>query len=423
MHYKLVAHQKRFLLSDKQTVVLNCGRSSGKTFIASLIAALRVKEGKRLLVWAQDLNRLEQNLLKEIAARLDEMKISYSRNFNTHVITCGNGVIYGLSYENIEACRGFTEISIAICDEIALAPPNFFGTMAFCMRGKGITPKIYCMTTPRVGSWWNDFVRKADPNEIEIINANLMSLLDKGIITQGTVDLVKSTCLDENMMRQEFYGELIEDTSTGIIFTSDLFNIDSNYHVGVEVPGYCIGIDCSGLGADSNIILVRSETEILEIVDKRIATAAELASIVRGIVFARGRGLLSHICIDEAYGLDLANRLEEDGLPVTLIPFGGTPENKAYANKRSELYFNLKKGLQDHGLKGITDELKRELRATRYKLNSSNKLQIIAKDEIKLNIGRSPDYADALALSFNQPIIPSEALESMQRAVQEAMEE
>lgn len=423
MHYKLVAHQKRFLLSDKQTVVLNCGRSSGKTFIASLIAALRVKEGKRLLVWAQDLNRLEQNLLKEIAARLDEMKISYRRNFNTHVITCGNGVIYGLSYENIEACRGFTEISIAICDEIALAPPNFFGTMAFCMRGKGITPKIYCMTTPRVGSWWNDFVRKADPNEIEIINANLMSLLDKGIITQGTVDLVKSTCLDENMMRQEFYGELIEDTSTGIIFTSDLFNIDSHYHVGIEVPGYCIGIDCSGLGVDSNIILVRSETEILEIVDKRIATAAELASIVRGIVFTRGRGLLSHICIDEAYGLDLANRLEEDGLPVTLIPFGGAAENKAYANKRAELFFNLKKGLQEHGMKGLNEEIRRELQATRYKLNSSNKLQIIAKDEIKLNIGRSPDYADALALSFNQPIIPSEALESMQRAVQDAMEE
>ena len=423
MHYKLVAHQKRFLLSDKQTVVLNCGRSSGKTFIASLIAALRVKDGKRLLVWAQDLNRLEQNLLKEIAARLDEMKIGYHRNFNTHVITCGDGVIYGLSYENIEACRGFTEISIAICDEIALAPPNFFGTMAFCMRGKGITPKIYCMTTPRVGSWWNDFVRKADPNEIEIINANLMSLLDKGIITQGTVDLVKSTCLDENMMRQEFYGELIEDTSTGIIFTSDLFNFDSHYHVGVDVQGYCIGIDCSGLGADSNIILVRSETEILEIIDKRIATAAELASIVRGIIFTRGRGLLSHICIDEAYGLDLANRLEEEGLPVTLIPFGGTPENKAYANKRSELYFNLKKGLQEHGLKGITDELKRELQATRYKLNSSNRLQIIPKDEIKLNIGRSPDYADALALSFNDPIIPREAIESMNRAVQEAMEE
>jgi hypothetical protein len=234
---------------------------------------------------------------------------------------------------------------------------------------------------------------------------------------------MKRTCVDENAWRREFFGEEVDDDNGGSIFTSDLFNIKIGYQIGGPVLGYCLGIDCSGLGTDSNIILVRSENEILEIIDKKVATAAELASIVRGIVFTRGRGLLSHICIDEAYGLDLANRLEEMDLPVTLVPFGGTPENKAYANKRAELYFNLKKGIQEHGLKGITEEIRRELQATKYKLNNSNRLQLIPKDEIKLNLGRSPDYADALALSFNEPIIPREAIESMNRAVQEAMEE
>ena len=52
--YKLVPHQKKFLLSDKPTVVLNCGRSSGKTFISSLIAAIKVHEGKRLFVWQRE---------------------------------------------------------------------------------------------------------------------------------------------------------------------------------------------------------------------------------------------------------------------------------------------------------------------------------------------------------------------------------
>ena len=106
IEYKLVEHQKKFLMSDKPTVVLNCGRSSGKTFIASLIAALKLNEGKRMFVWAQDYSRLEQNLLNEIGNRLEEMKIKYHRNYNNHVITSGKGIIYGLSYENIEACRG-----------------------------------------------------------------------------------------------------------------------------------------------------------------------------------------------------------------------------------------------------------------------------------------------------------------------------
>lgn len=368
-HYKLVEHQKKFLLSDKPTVVLNCGRSSGKSFIASLIAALRVKEGKRLFVWAQDYSRLELNLLNEIAKRLEEMHVTYRRNFNIHTITCGkSGVIYGLSYENIEACRGFTEIGIAICDEVALAPANFFGTMAFCMRGKGLTPKIYCMTTPRVGSWWNDFVRKADPEKIEVIRGNMMSLLDKEIITQGTLDLVKATCLDDNLLRQELYGELVEDTSTGILFTSNLLTTAPKF-LRRNNEGYAIGIDCSGLGKDSNVIVVRNQNEILDIVEKKIASNAELCSTVRGLIMTHGKANLSHIAIDEAYGIDLHERLREAGINASLVPFGGKAKNTAYANQRAEMYINMKKGIEEYGLKGITDELSRELHATKYILS------------------------------------------------------
>lgn len=409
--YKLVPHQKKFLLSDKPTVVLNCGRSSGKTFISSLIAAIKVHEGKRLFVWAQDYNRLELNLLNEISKRLDEMHIKYHRNYNTHVITCGKGVIYGLSYENIEACRGFTEISIAVCDEVALAPANFFGTMAFCMRGKGISPKIYCMTTPRSGSWWNDFVRKADPDKVEIISGNMMSLLEKDIITQGTLDLVKETCLDENMLRQELYGELIEDNSAGVLFSSSLLSNAPKF-TQRNNEGYCIGIDCSGLGKDSNVIIVRNQNEILDIVEKKVASNSELCSIVRGLILTHGKANLSHIAIDEAYGLDLHERLSEAGVNSVIVPFGGKPNNPAYANKRSEMYINLKKGIEEFGLKGITDELHRELQATKYILNNNGKIQIIPKDEIKLNIGRSPDVADALALTYTQDIIPLGLIEA-----------
>lgn len=410
-HYKLVAHQKRFLLSDKPTVVLNCGRSSGKSFIASLIAALRVKEGNKLLVWAQDYKALSENLLSEIVKRLDEMKVKYNYNQNAHKITCGKGIIYGLSYENIEACRGFTEIGIAICDEIALAPANFFGTMAFCMRGKGISPKIYCMTTPRVGTWWNDFVRKADPDKIEIIRGNMMSLLDKDIITQGTLDLVKATCLDENMLRQELYGELVEDNSTGVLFTTRLLSAAPKF-LQRNNEGYAIGIDCSGLGKDSNVIVVRNQNEILDIVEKKIASNSELCATVRGLIMTHGKANLSHVAIDEAYGLDLHERLSEANVNAVLVPFGGKAKNSAYANQRAEMYINMKKGIEEYGLKGITDELSRELHATKYILNNSNKIQLIPKEEIKLNIGRSPDIADALALTYTQDIIPLGLIEA-----------
>ena len=418
IRFEPLPHQKKLLRAKDKIVYFRAGRGSGKSFVAAELAVREVLHERRAICLAQTSQAIREVMAPEIQRMLSIIvpgEFTYNRASNKFVF--GNGTIYLGSYEAIEAIRGYTSISLAILDEAALAPPDIFAVLAFCQRDCPVSPKIRMMSTPRSDNWLSRFIAE---RKIPVITAKTS---DNDKISEEEIELMKSTCPDENTWRREFWGEEVNDDNGGTIFSSDLFSLDTPCHVGSEVPGYCIGIDCSGLGTDSNIILVRSETEILEIVDKRIATAAELASIVRGIVFTRGRGLLSHICIDEAYGLDLANRLEEDGLPVTLIPFGGTPENKAYANRRAELYFNLKKGLQEHGMKGLTDELKRELQATRYKLNNSNKLQIIPKDEIKLNIGRSPDYADALALSFNEPIIPREALESMQRAVQEAMEE
>ena len=125
-----------------------------------------------------------------------------------------------------------------------------------------------------------------------------------------------------------------------------------------------------------------------------------------------GKGNLSHIAIDEAYGLDLHERLSDAGITAAIVPFGGKAKNPAYANQRAEMYINLKKGIEEYGLKGINDELYRELQATKYILNNNGKIQLIPKDEIKLNIGRSPDIADALALTYTQDLIPQGLIES-----------
>lgn len=410
VEYKLVEHQKKFFLSNKPTVVLNCGRSSGKSYIASLIAALRLKEGKRIFVWAQDYGALSENLFVEIMKRLDEMGIRYKHNANVHKITYGKtGVIYGFSYENVEKCRGFTEIEIAICDEIAMAPADFLSIMTFCMRGKNIKPKIYAMTTPRMNSWWNQYIKKADPTKIEVIHATMKTLLEKEIITQESVDLIKATCIDDKMYRQEMLGEMVDDSDAGTIFSMDLLTTASQKCFN-DVDGYAIGIDCSGLGKDSNVIIVRNQSKILDIIERTTISENEMAHLVKSIVDTRGADKLSHICIDEAFGLGLNERLRELGLFSTLVPFAGTPTNKAFANKRAEMYMNLKKGIETNGLSGINEELFRELQATKYILNNSNKIQLIPKEEIKLNIGRSPDLADALALTYYRPIIPRETL-------------
>lgn len=394
------------LLSKEPILYARMGRGAGKSYTASMLAVMSLLKGKRTLAIAQTNQAIREVLVPEILARLNEIipgKFKFNQTSNK--IVFGKGIIYLGSYESLESLRGYTRISLIILDEAALAPPNIFEVVAFCMRDCDEEPKIRMMSTPRSANWLTEYVKK---NNIPVITAKTS---DNKRITPKEIELMKKASIDENSWRREFYGDEIDDENAGVLFSTSLLSNAPKF-MQRNNNGYAIGIDCSGLGKDSNVIVVRNQNEILEIVEKKVASNSELCSIVRGLIMTHGKGNLSHIAIDEAYGLDLHERLTEAGIIATIVPFGGKANNQAYANRRAEMYINLKKGIEEYGLKGITEELHRELQATKYILNNNGKIQIIPKDEIKLNIGRSPDAADALALTYTQDIVPLGLIEA-----------
>ena len=404
--YKLFPHQKAVITSQEPILYARMGRGSGKSYIASMLAVISLLKGKRTLAIAQTGQAIREVLVPEILARLNEIipgKFKFNQTSNK--IVFGKGIIYLGSYESLESLRGYTRISLIILDEAALAPPNIFEVVAFCMRDCDEQPKIRMMSTPRSANWLTEYVKK---NNIPVITAKTS---DNKRITEKEIELMKKASIDENSWRREFYGDEIDDENAGVLFTSNLLTSSPKF-LRRNNDGYAIGIDCSGLGKDSNVIVVRNQNEILDIVEKKIASNSELCSIVRGLIMTHGKGNLSHIAIDEAYGLDLHERLSDAGITAAIVPFGGKAKNPAYANQRAEMYINLKKGIEEYGLKGITDELYRELQATKYILNNNGKIQLIHKDEIRLAIGRSPDIADALALTYTQDIIPLGLIEA-----------
>lgn len=400
-------HQRKLLRANEKIVYFRAGRGSGKSFVAAELAIRELLHERRVICLAPTKRNAHEVMAPAINRMLSIIVPGqYKYNQTANKFSYRNGTIYLESYEAIEAIRGYTSISLAILDEAALAPPDIFAVLAFCQRDCPVTPKIRMMSTPRSSNWLSKFI--AD-RKIPVITAKTS---DNVRISEEEIEVMRSTCPDENTWRREFFGEEVDDDTDGIIFTTGLLGNRNSINIGSRNDGYAIGIDCSGLGNDSNVIVVRSEDEILDVIEKRVATASEMTSIVRGIIQTRGRENLSHIAIDEAYGLDLHDRLRACDLPSHLVPFGGKPVQNAYANQRAELYFNLKKGIEEHGLRGMTEEIERELKATRYKQNSSGKIQLIPKSEIKLNIGRSPDIADALALTYFRPIIPQSVFKS-----------
>lgn len=409
IRYKLFPHQRKLLVSREPILYARCGRGSGKSFVAALMAVLALLRGERVICMGQTSQAIREVLVPEMIARLDEIiPGKYKWNQTSNKIVYKKGIIYLGSYESLESIRGYTSISLAILDEAALAPPDIFAVLAFCMRDCGRQPIIRMMSTPRSQNWLTEFVKK---NNIPIITAKTSDNLR---ITKEEIELMKKTCLDENTWKREFYGEEADDSTDGVLFTLDML-MRAMAMKATSRRGYNIGVDCSGLGNDMNVIVVRRENEILKIIERREATAAEMCSIIKGLTLEFGKDDLSMIYIDEAYGLDLCNRLTEYGLPARTVPFGGAASEHVYLNQRAEMYVNAKRAIEDMGMLGMTDELMHELNATKYILNNSNKIQLIPKADIKTVLGRSPDVADAFCLTFCGPIIERKYIEQKRR--------
>lgn len=85
--------------------------------------------------------------------------------------------------------------------------------------------------------------------------------------------------------------------------------------------------------------------------------------------------------------------------------------DERYHNRRAEMWDELRRWLEATPAAKIPedDTLFAELCAVNKKYDSRGRLQLEEKDEIKKRLGRSPDMADALALTFAEPVYDSEA--------------
>lgn len=114
---------------------------------------------------------------------------------------------------------------------------------------------------------------------------------------------------------------------------------------------------------------------------------------------------MEHGFIDQGYGTGVYSCLKQLGLgdKFTLIPFGSTPNDSAYANKRAEMWFDLKKWIKEGGAIE-SDVVFNDIIAPMAFVNRAGKLQLESKQDMKERGVQSPNYADALALTFAEPI-------------------
>lgn len=113
------------------------------------------------------------------------------------------------------------------------------------------------------------------------------------------------------------------------------------------------------------------------------------------------------VFVDAGRGEGVIDRCRQMGYDITEVNFGAKsiyPEK--YVNKRVEMWNAVAAWIKEGGAIPQNPELKSELTFPEYSFDSANRMKLMSKEEIKELTGKSPDIADALALTFAHPVRP-----------------
>jgi hypothetical protein len=235
----------------------------------------------------------------------------------------------------------------------------------------------------------------------------LCNVYETGVYTQAEIDGLIAK-MSPGQFRQEYMCDF-SASSDDILISLDEVNkarlrnylpeqyiasqkrlgVDVAYYGGDETVIYCR----QGLKAGPYVVLRGADTQ--QVAD-RVAlamkkTSAEIAFIDRTGIGAGVLDRLNNLRV-RAVGIDFGSKATQEG---------------TYFNKRAEMWYEMAAWIKRGGQLPDSDlDLQKELTVTRYSFKDS-RIIIQKKDEIKEALGRSPDHADALALTFAMVDMPA----------------
>ena len=176
-----------------------------------------------------------------------------------------------------------------------------------------------------------------------------------------------------------------------------------------------VGVDPAGMGADRTSIAWRQGHVITKVESRRgldtMETTGWVARIIREDRPAKvnidvgglGIGIYDRL-IEQGHSRSLINAVNFAGKPLEPPPIdetgkpGGGP-----ANRRAELWQNMKNALQGRFQLPDSDTLQADLVSVGYKYQSDGRLLLESKQDMRRRGVPSPDEGDAVALCFTEP--------------------
>lgn len=168
-----------------------------------------------------------------------------------------------------------------------------------------------------------------------------------------------------------------------------------------ETARIIIGIDIAGSGKDKSVFCIRKGRIVLEFLEFRGLLTDELVQKTIELI-QKWRPVKAFI--DKGYNPGVYDRLRtlKWGDIVVGVDFQGRADEEKYSNKRAEMYFRGIEWIENQPCyipyrKEFIEELCMQ---ERLPPDSSGKIRLRSKDDIRKKLKRSTDFSDAWALTF-----------------------
>lgn len=402
------------------------GHGIGKTLQVSAIALWAVYALRWLVLsTAPTFRQVESVLWRQIHKLFYGARVTLPGAMLKTQLSAGEAMAMGLSTNEPARFQGYHDAEgiLVIEDEAPGVPPTIHEAIEGVLSGGGKWIKIGNPTSPS-GPFFDCF-RSPGWHTLHVSSLEHPNVVQDKMVIPGAVtrqwceDRRREWGEDSPLYQARVLGEFPdegEDTLIRLSWAEAAFDggdpvrdmrsdsADSNHRVERDKILTC---DVARYGQDETVIGVRCGQHYTELVRY---TGKDLMHTVGQIKrYVKELSPSSVVVDDDGLGGGVTDRLHEQGVHVTAFRGGERPMTDEFINRRAEAWWALREALREGDLAIETrdpDGLKYQLTAPRYGFDSRGRIKLESKDDMKKRGVRSPDRADALAMSYGPRVAP-----------------
>lgn len=416
-------------LEDKTTkaIIFGGGAGSAKSFLGSywiVKSCLKYPE-TTWLVGRKERKALNRTTLKSIfeVCKIQGLKkdVHYTYREQQGEINFFNGsqiLLYDLAFQPSDPAYdtlGSLELTGAFIDEVNQLPEIAWNIVRSRIRYKtkeyNLIPTILGTCNPSKGWVYKNYYKPQKDGTIEPDKCFIQALVtDNPFIDPNYIQNLRD--LPKQQRDRLLHGLWEVDDESALISYDNITNLFTNTHVRNTNKQKYMTCDVARMGSDKAVIMVWQGLEVIELYEYDVSKITELQTVITNLKNKHGIPNSNIIADEDGVGGGLVDNLKIKGFINNSRPFN----DENYQNLKTQCYYKLSEIIERNEIyisaelstnqqEAIIEELE-QIKSTDS--DSEGKLKIINKQQVKQNIGRSPDYSDALMMrmffEYNKPL-------------------